>query len=211
MKSTVKRYILVILIAAIGLSVSCTSSEDRKMSSRPPGAPQGLTAGLVEEGVRLTWDAVPGATQYSVFWGDDDHSYSGFFLAESNHFTIGGLRKGECFTFSVTAWNPRGESDYSRPCSVVYDDDPTRAPHYVSVGERLMGDGRYREAQAYLTAAIRLDPRNAVAYQRRAQLYQRTNQVERARRDLSRAETIMKDKPLSQTEEEGSPSQLASK
>ena len=211
MNSRVKRYIYVILIAVIGLSVSCTSSQDRKMSSRPPRAPQGLTAGLVEEGVRLAWDAVPGATQYSVFWGDNDHSYNGFFLAKSNHFTIGGLKKGECYTFSVTAWNLRGESDYSRTCSLVYDDDPTRAPHYVSIGERLMGQGRYGEAQAYLSAAIRLDPGNAEAYQRRAQLYQRTNQVERARKDLSRAETIMKDKPLSQTEEEGSPSRLASK
>lgn len=207
----VRRCAILTLLAGIALTVSCNSSGNGSHSTQPPRPPHGLIVRVVDEGVRLTWDAVPGATMYSVFWGDNDHTYSGFFLAESNHFTLGGLEKGELYTFSVTAWNSVGESDYSKPNSLVYDDDPSKAPHYVSLGDRLMSQGRYGEAQAYLTAAIRLDPFNPVAYRRRAQLYQRTNQEERARQDRNRAETILKDKPLSQDLEDATRSRLASK
>lgn len=206
----VRRCVIVTVLAALALTVSCSPSGDGK-SSGPPRAPQGLTLGMVPEGVRLSWDAVPGAKMYSVFWGDNDYSYSGFFPSKTNSFTLGGLKKGELYCFAVTAWNGGGESDYSKSRSLVYDDDPARAPHYLSVADRLIRKGRYQDAQAYLTAAIRLDPRNPVAYQRRAELYHRTNQTERAQQDMSRAETIMKDKPLSQVPDETPESRVALK
>lgn len=208
--STVKQLRIAAMVPVILILGACTYSQGPDTTARTPEPPTGLSATIVPEGVQLSWDSVPGAQLYSVFWGDNDYTYRGYFQTKESRFIIGGLTKGELYSFAVTAWNTRGESDYSLPVLVVHDDDPARARDYVAHADRLMRKGNYQYAQAYLATAIRLDPGDPIAYQRRAQLFRRTNRAERAREDASRAEKIMKEKPLSGDTSAASEARLAS-
>ena len=68
---------------------------------------------------------------------------------------------------------------------------------YVAKGQEALRQKEYPEADAYLSAAIRLDPRNADAYRYRAMLYERISKSALAHEDHQWAERIFKKKLLS--------------
>jgi tetratricopeptide (TPR) repeat protein len=151
----------------------------------------------VPEGLEVSWEPVSGATQYTVFWGNEEGKYDRMFAASDNCLVITGLRKGELYTVAVTSWNQEGESDYSPEAAVVYDDEPRRASAHLAKGNELLSQGNLCFADAYLSAAIRLDPDSAPAYQSRALLNEKMNRPEPARQDYAAAERLIKQQKLS--------------
>jgi len=110
---------------------------------------------------------------------------------------ISGLDKGELYCFAVTSWGERGESDYSKEVMYVYDDDPSRSSQHLAKGNEMMASGLYPEADAYISAAIRLQPQSADAYKSRAQLYERMDEPELAKKDSVMAEKLSSRKTAS--------------
>jgi len=79
----------------------------------------------------------------------------------------------------------------------VSSDDEGTAPKYLSQGKELMSAGRLDEAQAYLSAAIRIHPGNAEIYQVRASLFDRMQQFDLAKSDRASAEKLSTHKTAS--------------
>lgn len=159
-----------------------------------PVRPTNVQLHLVEKGVQVSWECIPGATHYTVFWGTERNQYRSLVNSEDCSLTLAGLKKGLFYAIAVTAWNQVGESEYSREAAVVYDDDVSRAPEYVDKGNDLMERRMYADAQLYFSAAIRLDPQYPAAYRRRGLLYEKTNQSALAREDYRRAERLLAQK-----------------
>jgi len=192
---------LLAILSAIALTavliVWCGSIGGSGDISRPPAAPGTPRLEMAENGLRVSWDPVEGADHYTVFWGREPGEYR--FMADSRDTSvlIGGLETGQFYGFAVTAWNGRGESDFSREEFAVYDNDPRNAVTYLEAGQDLMQRGFLADAYVYMTAAIRLDPDNHEAYRYRAMLNEKMSRPDRARKDHSTAERIEKKKRLS--------------
>ncbi|MBN2041351.1 MAG: SUMF1/EgtB/PvdO family nonheme iron enzyme [Spirochaetes bacterium] len=79
----------------------------------PPDAPGAPTVTPSDSMLFLTWDAVPRATGYGVWFRKTD-SYTGYSLAGHNiqntFFTIAGLENGETYSVFITSINSAGES-----------------------------------------------------------------------------------------------------
>ena len=163
----------------------------------PPESPREVTCKVVPEGLEVSWEPVSRATHYTIFWGTEQRKYDRLFTAADTRLVITGLGKGELYTLAVTSWNQDGESDYSPEAAVVYDDEPRRATAHLIRGNQLLDQGVLDLANAYLSAAIRLDPDSAQAYKSRALLNEKMNRPETARKDHATAERLIKQQKLS--------------
>jgi tetratricopeptide (TPR) repeat protein len=186
-----------VLVCAHLLLVSCGNWGQGAKTRKPPQPPATVKAEMVDQGLQISWKAVPGATKYTVFWGFAPGEYRGMLNTPDHAVILAGLGKGEIFYLAVTSWNARGESKYAEEQAVVNDDDPRHASLYVTKGQDALQRGAYVEANAYLCAAIRLDPQNAEAYRHRGMLYERLSKSDLAHDDYQRAELLFKKKLLS--------------
>jgi tetratricopeptide (TPR) repeat protein len=186
------------LLLVVAFLCGCGSSTSTSVSAKAPRAPGNVELNVTSQGLHLRWDPIQGASHYTVFWGFRREDYKQFMDFKENSALLVGLKKGRLYSLAVTAWNQRGESDYSEERLVVYDDDPRHAGDYVGKGNELVEKGQYVEAHPYFSAAIRLDPHNAHAYQSRAILYEKMNRFDLAKRDYAAAQNILKTRPLTQ-------------
>jgi len=190
------RLALVFLLLAQMLVASCGNWGDRRPATKPPLAPEELSLRIVAQGIMASWTPVAGATRYTLFWGTERGDYWGFADASQSSLIVANLNQEQLYYFAVTAWNERGESNYSRELPFVYDNDKTHAGEYVSRARQAMADGWYADALAYVAAAIRLDPDNPEAHRFRA-ILQKMHQSDLARDDHSEVDRLTKEKALS--------------
>ncbi len=188
--------VALLLLLSLSVLASCGPSQGADKLG-PPESPREIKVSIVPQGLEVSWDEVSGATHYTVFWGTENGKYDRLFAASDNRLMITGLGKGELYTVAVTSWNQNGESDYSPEAVVVYDDDPRSATAYLAKGNELLAQGSLNLADAYLSAAIRLDPDSAKAYRSRALLNEKMNRPEPARNDLAAAERLIKQQKVS--------------
>ncbi|MFH1117037.1 MAG: tetratricopeptide repeat protein [Pseudomonadota bacterium] len=184
------------LVLCCFLLVSCTKSENKK-SAEALTPPENIRQEVVASGVRLTWEQVPGALQYTVFWGTERHNYKQLLHTVQNSAVIKGLQPGALYAFAVTTWSPTGESEYSSESVLVYDNEPCRASTHLATGQSLLRQGSFEDAVAYLSASILLDPRSAEAYRMRGLANEKMNRSEQARKDYAMAEKLFNGRPLS--------------
>ncbi len=184
-------------VAALVLSplllLSCSSSVTSGTAQSAPAAPTRLELAIVPQGLEITWQPVSGATHYTVFWGSDREDYRGLVNCDRPALVLRGLKNEGLYFFAVTAWNQRGESDFSGEQPLVYDDGSGRPEIYLTKGKDLMNKGHYVASSAYFSAAIRLDPRNLRAYQSRALLHEKINRPDLARQDRAKAQKLFKE------------------
>jgi tetratricopeptide (TPR) repeat protein len=189
---------LALAVLVLLLLTSCGSIGGSPASRKAPPPPHNVQVKQVPAGLQISWTCVQGAAKYTVFWGFDRGEYRGMVDSDNCAVILAGLHKGELYYLSVTAWNGKGESAFSQEQAFVYEDDPKKAAAYLSKGYALLRDGLYVDAQAYLSAVIRLDPQNADAYHYRAMLHEKTSRSDLARADHAMAERLNKRKPLSE-------------
>jgi tetratricopeptide (TPR) repeat protein len=188
---------VILLMCAQLLLASCGYWGPGGKPRKPPHAPAQVKAEVVEQGIQIDWNAVPGATRYTVFWGFLPGEFRGLVNTDESALILSGLAKGEMLYLAVTAWNESGESPCSTEQTVVNDDNPRRAGLYLARGQEALQKRDHRLAAAFLSAAIRLDPNNADAYRYRGMLYEQLSKPKLARQDYELAERIFKKKPLS--------------
>lgn len=183
--------VVLLLLSSMSLLMSCGSSQGRSKLA-PPLAPREVKLRVVPEGLEVSWDTITGATNYTVFWGTENGKYGRLYTVPRNSLLITGLGKGKLYTVAVTSWNQDGESDYSPEAVIVYDDDSRHAHAHLAKGNELLARGSLDLADAYLSAAIRLNPNSAMAYRSRALVYEKMNRAKPARKDLAAAERLIK-------------------
>ncbi len=191
-----KLLLTVSFIMGCFLLVSCTNSGKVKSTEALP-PPENIQHTVVPAGVKLSWDKIPGALQYTVFWGTEKQNYKQLLHTVQNSAVITGLQPGSLYAFAVTTWSTAGESEYSRESVLVYDNEPRRASTHLATGQSLLREGSFEDALAYLSTSIRLDPRSAEAYRLRALVNEKMNRSEHARKDYAVAEKLFNDRPLS--------------
>jgi len=185
------------LVLSLLVFASCGSSGGKDLITGPPAAPRNLTFSTVPEGVKITWEPVAGATRYTLFWGTETGKFNWLHDSPGNSIIVANLSRGDLYSFAVTSWNEGGESDYSEERVYVYDDDPARASAHLAKGSELIRKGSLVIAYAYISACIRLDPKNAEAYRMRASINEKMNRPEPARSDYKMAEKLLNGKQIS--------------
>ncbi len=193
----VSRLALFLLLSALMLVGSCGNWGESRPAVKPPLAPEDLSLQIVRQGLMATWTPVPGATHYTLFWGSERGEYWGFADASQSSLIVANLTPAQLYYFAVTAWNDKGESTYSSERPFVYDTDKTHAGEYVAKARQAMADGWYFDAQAYVSAAIRLDPDNPEAHRFRAILHEQMQRSGLARDDQTEVDTLRNKKALS--------------
>lgn len=196
MIGVVRSAVTIIIVMLPLIFGSCTGSGGTGVG-RPPHPPQAVSVEIVEEGAKVSWNLVPGATHYTVFWGPTRKNYRGMADCQTPCLLITGLRPGKLYALAVSSWNDAGESDFSREEVFVYDNGKGSPAGYLAKGSQLMREGRFSEACAYITAAIRLDPRLADAYRLRAALHEQLNEPDLARQDYAMADKLFKGNRIS--------------
>ena len=184
-------------LVVLFLFVASCGSGTNSAAYKTGAAPAEIQVEEVPQGIRIAWSPVEDAASYTVFWGREPTEYKNYFNTTECSLIISGLSKGELHCFAVTSWGHRGESDYSREIVYVYDDDPNRSSAHLAKGKELMSNGLYPEANAYLSAAIRLHPESADAYSSRASLYDRMEEPDSAKKDRATAERLSNRKTAS--------------
>ncbi len=88
----------------------------------PPAAPTDVAATVEDEGIVISWEPVPGASSYNVYWSTgakfsplDAEKMEGV----TSPFTHSGLSYGVSYNYVVTAVGNKGESEVSSLVSVV--------------------------------------------------------------------------------------------
>jgi tetratricopeptide (TPR) repeat protein len=184
-----KRHLIAIAFIAI-LSISCDMGLDTSKTISPPLPPRNLRVSILGNGVELIWDPVLKATKYTVFWGSEDGEFRNLADTTQLSMKLPSLKKGQRYNFAVSAWNEKGESDYSKEVVILNDHDPALAPHYLDIGNQLLERGNYLDALLYFTTAIRLDPKNPEAYNSRGRLNEKLSRFELAERDYQKARSL---------------------
>jgi tetratricopeptide (TPR) repeat protein len=179
------------------LLVSCSSVGDTASRRKPPASPENVQIRVAEKGLEVHWKEVQGATHYTIFWGTETGQYRSMANADSTSALISDLKQGDLYYIAMTAWNARGESNFSAEHTIVYDTNPERAVVYLAKGNEAMKRGLTSQAHAYFCATIRLDPENADAYRSRAVLYEAINWNDLARKDYATAQKLQKNRPIS--------------
>ncbi len=164
---------------------------------KPPVPPEGVQIQVAEKALEVRWNEVPGATHYTIFWGTESGQYRSLANAADTSAMILDVKGGDLYYIAMTAWNERGESNFSPEQAIVYDTNPDRAVVYLAKGNEAMKRGLTVQAHAYYCATIRLDPENADAYRSRAVLYEAINWNELARKDYVTAEKLEKNRAVS--------------
>ncbi len=198
MSKRLKLPLAVLLILIQTMLVSCGITGGRTTAGTTPPPPGDVKVEGARGGLRVTWNSVPGALHYTVFWGTERGRFR--YLADSNRndVLIANVRKGEFYSVAVTSWNEQGESSFSDEILYVYDDPgSSRAAVHLAKGKELERQGLFKDALAYLNAAIRLDPNNGEAYRSRAMLSERMGRTDSARHDYAAANRLFGSKPIS--------------
>ncbi|MFH0824953.1 MAG: fibronectin type III domain-containing protein [Pseudomonadota bacterium] len=189
--------VMTVLLMTMLIMSSCTSYvEPQKMLSAPQ-RPENLQVWVTDQGIGLSWDAVPDATGYTVFWGSQRGEYRSIMDCRAAPIIISGLRPGALYYVTVTARNQIGEGPYSQEAAVVFDNDTTKAGDYLALGTDSMERGRFSNGYAYISTAIRLDPANPYAYRQRAMLLEKVGLHDLAKQDHAAAQGLLKNRPLS--------------
>lgn len=91
------------------------------LTSGLPDAPEGLMAASGHGQVTMTWDAVPAATSYNIYWSETsgvskaaEEKISGI---TNNSYTHTGLTNGKTYYYVATSVNSEGESNESSEIS----------------------------------------------------------------------------------------------
>ena len=197
MAERIRELLVTALVLSHLLLLSCSSSVNQGGTQNAPAAPTHVRLAIVAQGLEVVWEPVSGATHYTLFWGSERGEYKSLANCDSPAVILAGLNREQLYFLAVTAWNQRGESNFSNEQVLVYDDGSGRPETYLAKGNDLMNRGHYAGAQAYFSAAIRLDPGNLYAYQSRATPHEKTNQPDLAREDEAMAEKLFKNKRIS--------------
>jgi len=185
--------VFVLLLMAPLILMSCSGSGN-KASGLPPKAPESVSVEMTPQGVSISWDSVPGASHYTVFWGEDPRNFRSMTNSPTNSLLLSGLPKEKTYYVAVTTWNPLGESNFSPNQVLVYDDEPGNSGKYLAKGEEMLQKGYYFDARAYFSASINCNPENPDAYQRRAMVHEKMSRADLAKSDYAKAESIYKKK-----------------
>ncbi|MGW2786902.1 fibronectin type III domain-containing protein [Streptomyces populi] len=104
-----------------------TGSADQRVETVAVTAPTGLTAQGLDEGVKLTWNPVPGAARYSVSRRDQNGALRGIASTSGTGFTDTTATRSLAWSYIVQAVDGAGRtSGYS---SLVKATRPVAAPH----------------------------------------------------------------------------------
>ena len=114
-------FFLQLMIWTIISIVGCGGSENippiRPLISRPL-----ISRPLIRDKVKLTWDVVPNATSYNIYWSDKPGvtKKNGTKVPNvKNPHEMHGLKKGKRYYFVITAVNASGESEESEEISCI--------------------------------------------------------------------------------------------
>jgi hypothetical protein len=112
-----------------------------------PAVPQLKTATASEKAVQLSWSAVPGATQYKIYWGTAASVTTANATGNATNagiaYTVPSLTNGTTYYFVVAATNAAGESATSNELSATPATSPaaqlktTPVQPTTNVGESL--------------------------------------------------------------------------
>jgi hypothetical protein len=87
------------------------------------GSPQLKTAAPADKAVQLSWNAVPGATSYNIYWSTGSGVTKGHSDGHANNtgiaYTVPTLTNGTLYYFVVTAVDADGESSPSNELSAT--------------------------------------------------------------------------------------------
>jgi hypothetical protein len=180
---------VLILALLSSLLTSCGNSGSRPAGQTLP-PPDNVQVTCVKQGAKVSWNSVPGASHYTVFWGLAPRDYHSLADSQSRSVIVTGLQPGKLYAFAVSSWNGAGESDFSGEELLVFDDGRGSPTEYLAQARQRMKEGSLREAQAYVAAAIRLDPRFSDAYRLRGELHEQSNKPELASQDYAKAEKL---------------------
>lgn len=183
-----------LISAALGIA-SCGGSNSAPM--RTPSPPAHVKVDQAPQGMHVSWAPVSGVSHYTVFWGTEPGDYRNYANTSGNEAIIGHPAQGELYSFAVTAWNERGESQYSKEVLCVCAGDENAAPAYLSRARDLMSQGELEQARAYLSAAIRLQPEKVEAYKLRASVNEQMQDFDLAKHDQEAAVKLSRRKTAS--------------
>jgi tetratricopeptide (TPR) repeat protein len=172
----------------------------------PPGTSTSLAKAVApahvyvtdtQEGAEVSWQPVPGAAKYTVFWGLERGDYKNLFDTTSAKIVLRNLRRGELYYVAVTTWIATGESNYSHDQIVIFDDNPSHAKVHLSKASEFMERGAYQEAYAHISTAVKLAPNSPDVYKDRALLYEKVARPDLAKQDHATARKLYENKPIS--------------
>lgn len=127
MKSVFRFFTLPLLLLAFALFLSgCGDGGGPSGGSGKPATPKGVTVTPGDRSVTVTWDPVPGATSYTIYYTTDTGATGVIENVKGSPYVVTGLENGVTYTFSVTAVNSKGESGTSDAQS----SRPSPAPTY---------------------------------------------------------------------------------
>ena len=176
---------------------SCNPVGETATPRKPPVAPESVQVRVVEKALEVYWKDMPGSTHYTIFWGTESGQYRSMANVSGTSAMISEVKEGDLYYIALTAWNARGESNFSPEQVIAYDTNPEHAMIYLAKGNDAMKRGLANQAHAYYCAAIRLNPENADAYRSRAGLYEAINWNDLARKDYLTAERLEKNRVVS--------------
>ena len=189
-----QKVLAIFLVLIVPLVLIACSGSGKTATGGVPKAPVVLATQVSCQGIEISWDAVPGASHYTVFWGTSPGDYRSMANSNANSVVLCGLQKEQMYYLAVTSWNEFGESNYSGEQFLLYDDEAQNSLKYLAKGEELLQKGYFYDAKVYFSAAISCDPENGEAYQRRAVVHERISRSDLAKEDYARAESIFRKK-----------------
>jgi len=186
-------YALFLLATLFGI-VSCADQPGESVCTIPPNPPNELSFEPVDQGLMVSWPPVPGASKYTLFWGQEKSEYRRFVETKSSAVIIKGIQAVDLIYFAVTAASAHIESRFSHETPYVYDTDPKNAPLHIQKAIQFGKHGDFEEALLHLSAAIKLDPQNSDYYRERAKLRVQLGFMNEANKDLAIAEATLQEK-----------------
>jgi len=191
------RRLALLLPVCATLGMASCGGGNNSVPTRTPPPPAQVKVEQAIQGMHVSWASVSGASHYTVFWGTEPGQYRNCANVSGNEAIIASPLRGELYAFAVTAWNVRGESQYSKEVLLVCDDDDNNASIYLTKARAFISRGELEQARAYLNAAIRLQPEKVEAYQLRASVHEQMHDLELAKHDQEAAVKLSRRKTAS--------------